>query len=368
MKIGFDAKRAFVNPSGLGNYSRTLIDSLSKYYPGEEYILFSPECSTLYSPGLKTVTPGTIAGKLFPSYWRSYSCVNDMNREAVEIYHGLSNELPFSISESKAKKITTVHDLIFMRHPEWYPAIDSYFYKKKFRHACRASDVIIAVSRQTKKDIEEFFGTDTNKIKVIYQSCNPAFAQEYPEEEKLRVKKKYNLPGEFILYVGTIEERKNLLAVIRALPQLSGISLVAAGEKKQRYFSKVSEEISRLNLVKRIIFPSKVDSHDLPILYRLAKVFVYPSLYEGFGIPVLEAISSGVPVAASRRASIPEAGGANSLYFDPLNAEELVHKIKSLLDDSGLRKEMAEQGKIHAANFSPQIISRQLMELYKSMK
>jgi Glycosyltransferase len=239
MNIGFDAKRAYHNGTGLGHYSRTLISSLAEYYPGHEYYLFNPKASSKFHlqqlKNIHEVLPG-FPSSLFPSAWRSSWVKKDLQKFNIDLYHGLSHEIPVGIQKTKIKTVVTIHDLIHERYPEQYNSIDVNIYNKKFRYACEHADKVIAISSQTKQDIIDFYKTPEEKITVCYQSCNPAFSKAISEEEKKRVTQLYDLPEKYFLYVGSIIERKNLLTICKALVVLKddlNIPLVVIGEWQQ---------------------------------------------------------------------------------------------------------------------------------------
>src|ERR1051325_4033137 len=195
MNIGFDAKRAFLNASGLGIYSRTVIKALVNTFPQHNYSLFTPKKSkSLFSEFISKhknasiILPKGIINENLSSRWRSYGITKQLT--GSDVYHGLSNELPFNINKYKGKKIVTIHDLIFLRHPKLYPLIDRKIYNKKFRSACELADTIIAVSEQTKKDIIESYKIKPKKIEVVYQSCDDVFYKERSSEEVNKIKAK----------------------------------------------------------------------------------------------------------------------------------------------------------------------------------
>ncbi len=370
MNIGFDAKRAFLNQSGLGNYSRTLIKSLCSYFPNHHYNLYTTsKTNNLFSEYVskqKNITvhePQSFIDKKVKSKWRSYGISNLLNEHNINVYHGLSNELPFNIHKFRGKKVVTVHDLIFLRYPKLYSAIDRNIYNKKFKSTCDAADVIIAVSEQTKKDIQEFYFIPAEKIKVIYQSCDEQFQETTSPEVLINARKKYSLPENYLLYVGTIEERKNLLTILKALRHIKEIPLVVIG-KKRAYFKKITDYISEKKLNNRIIFPENVLNEDLPAIYSGAEIFIYPSVFEGFGIPVLEALTSKVPVITSKGSCFAEAGGPDSIYIDTLNEEELTFHIEKITASSELRREMQNKGLNYAQKFRTEIVAKQIMNLY----
>jgi glycosyltransferase involved in cell wall biosynthesis len=371
LSIGFDAKRAFFNYSGLGNYSRNLLYALAKNYPENAFYLFTPETRNRIilenEDKFRLIEPESFLLKLFSSLWRRKYIINSISRQKLEIFHGLSQELPLGIEKTGAKSIVTVHDLIFVRYPEFYNRIDSKIYLQKLIHACRVSDRIIAISQQTKDDLVEFLNISPAKISVIYQGCNSYFRNRYSEEFQKEVKTKYKLPGRYLLYVGTVEERKNLMGIIRAI-HISNISipLVVVGRKVDPYFKEVLNYINvhRLN---NIIFPGQILNHELPVIYQNAECFLYPSFFEGFGIPVLEALVSGTPVITSTGGCFAEAGGPGSLYVDPYDAEQIGQAILKVTGSKEIRDRMIIMGADYANNFRDEVIALAYMKQYHSL-
>ena len=368
IKIGYDAKRAFFNNTGLGNYSRWLIKAMTSHYAGNTYYLYTPQAKAnsrlnfLKDNGnIHIVTPRS---NLFTSLWRSKGIVADLKRDGIQLFHGLSHELPLGIKQSGVKSVVTVHDLIFMRFPRQFGRINHWIYTTKIKYACRVADKIIAVSQKTKDDIIELLGIPPEKIEVVYQGCNPAFGIAQTNEQKLAVKQKYNLPNKFILSVGTIEERKNLLLTVKALLSVNNDTPLVVVGKPTSYTKKVKAFIAAHNLGDSVFFLHDVDFHDLPAIYQQATVFVYVSRYEGFGIPLLEAINCGTPVIAATGSCLEEAGGPNSLYVGPDDATGLAENINKVLKNDTLRQLMAEKGRHHAAKFAEDKLSLQLMQLY----
>ncbi|HKJ43419.1 MAG TPA: glycosyltransferase, partial [Sunxiuqinia sp.] len=210
LKIGFDAKRAFLNAAGLGNYSRNTINAVSRFYPENNYFLFSPSLdeARFHSPqNSKIILPGNFWWRALKPFWRSYKISSLAKAAELDIYHGLSHELPIGIEKSGIKSVVTIHDLIFMRFPELYKAADRKIYLRKIKHAVHATDQIIAISEQSKSDLVDFFKLKPEKIEVVYQSINPIFFENASAQELKSVRKKFSLPSEFMLTVGTIEAR-----------------------------------------------------------------------------------------------------------------------------------------------------------------
>lgn len=368
MKIGYDAKRAFYNNTGLGNYSRWLIKALAYFHPENSYFLYTPKAkannrlSFLEDHGnISTVTPKS---KFFTSFWRSKGIVKDLLHDGIELYHGLSHELPSGIGRNGIRSVVTMHDLIFMRYPKQFGWFNYRIYLAKVKHACKIADTIIAVSQKTKDDLVELLGINPNKIEVVYQGCDPAFAVMQTAEQKVAVKKMHNLPNEFLLSVGTIEERKNLLLIAKALSETkSNIPLVVVG-RPTKYADLVNQYLTANNLTNRVFFLQDVTFAQLPAIFQLASIFIYPSRYEGFGIPILEALNSAVPVIAATGSCLEEAGGPDSCYVDPDDAAGLAQKIDLLLNDDTLRQNMIKKGLLFADNFTDDKLALQMQQLY----
>lgn len=381
MNIGFDAKRAYHNQTGLGHYSRTLIQSLALHYPQHQYYLFNTKHSALFdlqNKNLHEVLPQHFFQKSFPSVWRQMLVKSDLERLKIDLYHGLSHEIPFNIHQSGIKSVVTIHDLIHERFPEQYKRIDRNIYTRKFRYACKHADKIIAISNQTKQDIIEFYKTDPGKIDVCYQSCNPAFAEEVSAVEKKGVKELYQLPDRFFLYVGSIIERKNLLPICKAFQILQkeiDIPLVVIGNGGE-YKQKVQSFIKEAGIENRIIFLSDMPNTklkpflsgaDFPAIYQQAIAMIYPSIFEGFGIPVLEALSSRLPVITSNISCLPEAGGDAAFYVDPSKPDEIAAQMRIILTNPLLVEQQVQKGWAHAQKFTNPKCAEAVMNVYRQL-
>lgn len=372
MKIGFDAKRAFHNTTGLGNYSRTLINSLTSLYPQHDYFLFNTKPSSLYqNKHAREIVPQSTLSKLLPSIWRSKWILNDLEKLNIDLYHGLSHEIPLDIHKTNVKSIVTIHDLIPERYPQQYKKIDVQIYHKKFLYACKYADKVIAISEQTRRDIIDFYKTPEEKITVCYQSCHPSFAEEVDEATKQLVASKYSLPSSYYLSVGSIIERKNLLSVCKAMSlSNNNIPLVIIGDGGA-YKVVVKEFITANKLTNRVIFLSdalpKPAFEDLPAIYQSATAMIYPSTFEGFGLPVLEALFSRLPVITSNVSCLPEAGGDAALYVDPLSPEQIAEAMNKIAYDIPLVASMKEKGWLHAQKFTAEKCAASVMKVYQSI-
>jgi glycosyltransferase involved in cell wall biosynthesis len=371
MRIGFDAKRAFRNFTGLGNYSRAVISILSDFYPDNDYFLYTPFykqhplLSFAKRPNITVHGPEGFLKRL-PSAWRSLGAAGDIRFDKIALFHGLTGELPMGL-HSKIRTVVTVHDLIFLRYPEYYKRFDQWMYKRKHRSACERADLVIAISEQTKRDIVEFFGVDEKKIRLVYQGCDRQFYQQVTDVEKQNVRALYHLPAKYVLYVGTVESRKNLLSLVKALSLLpADIHLVVVG-REAAYAAKVKEEIATSGLTHRILFLDEIAFNHLPAIYQQAQVFCLPSLFEGFGIPVLEALNSQLPVVTSNISSLPEAGGTGQLYVTPTDENEIAGAIRRVITDEKLRQTMIAAGLQHAKLFHEASIAQNIWNVYQEL-
>lgn len=371
MKIGYDAKRAFLNNTGLGNFSRWLIKTTASCYPENIYLLYTPKLKANKwrnffegIPGVRIITP---KGKYFTAFWRSKGVISDLKKDGIDIFHGLSYELPLGLGNTGIKSVVSVHDLIFLRFPQYYGFIDRLIYAAKTKHACKIADRVIAISERTKQDLVELLSIDPNKIDVVYQGCAPEFAVKQSAEKIAAVKQKYNLPDRFVLSVGTIEERKNLLLLAKALAYLkTDIPVVVVG-KPTVYLNEVKSFLAVNKLMDKMIFLHNVSFDELSAVYQSAALFVYPSRYEGFGIPVLEALVSGIPVIAATGSCLEEAGGLYSRYVGADDEQKLAKQIDEILSDDNLQQQMIKEGIAYAQRFEDRTLATQLMNIYKQV-
>lgn len=384
MNIAFDAKRYFHNTTGLGHYSRTLVNSLIEYYSENNYFLMNPKPSSKFdAPELSNVTeinPPDNFYQFFTSAWRSKGMIGDLISNDIHLYHGLSHEIPIGIQKTKIKSVVTIHDIIFEKYPKQYNLMDVWIYRRKFKSACKNSDKIIAISQQTKNDLIEIYKVPEDKITVCYQSCNPSFLAQLPSEQLECIRKRYNLPEKYLLYVGSIIERKNLLNICKAIKQLKGDlsipPLVVIGEGSQ-YKQEVENYIQAEDLGLDVVFLSDdlvakslitfKTAADFPAIYQMATAMIYPSIYEGFGIPVLEALCSRIPVITSNISCLPEAGGEGAFLIDPFKPSDIAAAIETILTDPNLVHEKIQKGIVHAEKFNNKQVTDAVMGVYKSL-
>ena len=288
MKIGYDAKRIFHNTTGLGNYSRDLLSIMSELYKNFDYYLYNPKKKKIDRFKFKNNTfeklPNGFFWKLISGYWRQGPIVKQLKNDAISIYHGLTGELPQGIHKTNIKTVVTIHDLIFLRYPKLYSIFDRKIHYSKAKFAANKADKIIAISEQTKRDIVDYLDIKENKIEVIYQGCHSSFKILKDETEKSKVRKKFNLPKQFILNVGAINKRKNIITLLSSLRNINS-TLIIVGSKTS-FFENVKTFIVENNLNDKVIGtgPYKLDSWVSSTKLRLIKNDKYrKSFYPGQG-------------------------------------------------------------------------------------
>lgn len=372
MLIGFDAKKIVSNLTGIGNYSRGLVNLLSA--DGEDKcVLFAPDKGKENSlagldvnENVEFVYSGTNSG-IGKNYWRNFSMVNDIRKSGVEIFHGLSNELPLGIGKAGCKTVVTIHDLIFLRYPKTYDFLSRKILEAKTRYACRVADRIIAVSEQTKRDIVEFYGVAPEKIDVLYQGCHAEFKRRVSAEEMEEVRRIYGLPERYMVSVGTIEERKNHRTVIDAMSKLEDDVPLIIVSKRTHLQKKIEEQIACLGLENKVRIINGVPFRHLPAFYQGSELAIYLSYFEGFGIPVLEGITSGVPVIAATGSCLEEAGGKGAVYCAPFDSDEVTAAMHTLLISPEKRAELIAEGQKHIRNFTDEVLGGNIRSFYRKL-
>ena len=369
MRIGFDAKRAFVNASGLGNYSRNLLNALHLYSGEYQLVLYTPEIKTHLlkeQERFEIHSPEKSLAKIFSQVWRNYGA-NRIKKHKISLFHGLSNELPKGIHKTGIPSIVTIHDLIFLRFPGFYPYIDRKIYYSKVKYACQSANKIIAISQQTKDDIIRFFGVDPEKIEIIYQPVSDAFFKpDIALGEKLL--NKYSLRPDFILSVGTLEPRKNQLAILKAIQKGKFTNQVVFIGKQQSYKHKLDRFIAENKLEKQVVFLHNLPEEELAALYKMAGCSVYISLFEGFGLPVIESMASGCPVITSNVSVLPETAGDAALLCEPGDIDGLVENLKIFLENYKERIKWIEKGFDRANLFNSRDFAVKMAHLYDSIQ
>ncbi len=371
MKIGYDAKRAVNNNTGLGNYSRLVIETIAD--SGDDTVM-------LYAPALRNnprfmpllerenVTfclPDTNFGKRFSSIWRSRGLSKQLQRDEIELFHGLSNELPLNIASSGIPSIVTIHDVIFRHFPHCYNWIDRKIYDYKFRKAAENATRVIAISECTRRDIINLYNINPDKIDVVYQGCDPQFSRPVDSGQVKSVMKKYGIDRNYIIGVGTVEERKNQLLTVKALRGLPQEVIAVIVGRRTGYAKEIDAYISSHKLKDRVKFIEKADFADFPALYSGALFSSYPSRYEGFGIPVIESLSVGTPVIIASGSCLEEAAGPDAPVVAPDDVDGFIAAADSIIHDENNQMRLSVLGKKYVERFSKQYFAEDLKECYK---
>lgn len=306
-------------------------------------------------------------------WWNLWALPNYLRQNPVDVFH-TQYIAPFWLPKN-VKLVLTIHDISFNFYPQFVKYSDLLFLKTLIPRSLKTAAKIIAVSRFTKSEIEKYYRIPSEKIAVAPNGIDfDLFNRDIDRKKLEETRQKYKLPEKFILYIGTLQPRKNIPVLVEAMkifyekynPQ--DIKLVIAGNRSAHNFDPdIDESIKKYNLQDKIIFPGWIDEEDKPALYKLAGCFVFPSLYEGFGIPIVEAMAAGVPVVSSDKSSLPEAGRDGAVFANPEKPGEFAEKIHEVLSDENLRKNLIEKGKKAAKNFSWQKTAEKTLEVYESL-
>ena len=341
-----------ITRTGEGRYSDYLIDGIKK--KGIEINVLNNHF--LHRPNIRIFLGSFLIKKI-------------LNNENY-ILHNLDNLGPFLLRQNNTKNILTIHDISPVLFPKIHNSIIKFNFKRILPLLIKNTDLIIADSYSTKKDLEHYFKVNKEKINVIHLGVDSSFF--YPRAHLKKFLNKYDLKNPYLLYLGDDNPRKNLKNLILAYNNIyKEISqdLVLAGPINQDKLKAFIKKIDKENkLSKRIITLGYVDYEDLPVLYSAASAFIFPSLYEGFGLPPLEAMACGTPVIVSKNSSIPEVVGDAGLYINnPLNPEEISKIISILLDDDKLQKIMKNKGLKRAKNFSWENTINKTLKVYEEV-
>lgn len=370
MKIGFIADRINRPRTGIGNYAYNLIKEFSKMDDIKSQLYLINYEEGIFFKDLKKIilkTPLDVTKKSF-YFWHLYLQIK-LKRDnlGLDIIHSPENATPFV--KLRSKKVITVHDIIPYLFPETYSIITQLRYKLFFKRTLKTADKIIANSERTKKDLINYFDVPSEKIRVTLLAADEIF-KPLSHTEVTEVKRRYELEFPFILYVGNLEKRKNIETLIKSYYQIKqrGINhkIVIVGKKGWKS-DNILAEISHLKLQDDIVFTGYVSDEDLPALYNAASLFVYPSIYEGFGLPPLEAMSCGCPVITSNTSSLPEVVGDGGIMFDPHDIDELANLMYEVLTNNELKDDLIEKGLRRAKMFSWNKCAKETLEVYREV-
>ncbi|HIP96991.1 MAG TPA: glycosyltransferase family 1 protein [Anaerolineae bacterium] len=386
MRIGVDYTSAVRQGAGIGRLTRCIFHALAEIDHENEYRLFAAtgrkrpfaflpfHPSTLPNFRLKTIP---LSDRELNVVWHRLRLPLpvELITGPVDVFHSPDFTLP---PVWRARAVLTVHDLSFLRVPECFTGALRRYLERVVPRSVRRADHVIADSHSTKRDLVELLGTPAGKVTVIHSGVEPRFRPITGRAALEAVRRRYDLPKRFVISVGTLQPRKNFATLITAFARLKSgteswkpgarsLKLVIAGGRGWLY-EEIFASVQALGLQGDVLFPGFVADEDLPALYNLAEAFVLPSLYEGFGLPPLEAMACGTPVITSNVSSLPEVVGDAGLMVGPTDVEGLAAAIKRVLEDSDLRHEMAQRGLARAKEFTWERAARQLLGVYTRME
>jgi glycosyltransferase involved in cell wall biosynthesis len=374
MDITLDLSPFVHHHAGLGRYAGELTAALARIAPQNKYIgLYHARREIQLEGELKNVRPARVPLGAKP--WRmsvllAYAARRDLDRwlPACEVFHATDHLLP---PLKNARSVFTIHDLIFRFFPEYHLPLNRWYLSLMLPQFMQRADAIVAVSECTRRDVINLMGIPAEKIRVIYEGVHPSFRPMKQRDELERVRVKYHLPARFILFFSTIEPRKNLVTLLDAYAALlqqdaNTPPLVVAGRKGWLYQTTL-QHIQTLGLQERVHLTDWIAHDDVPALLNLAEVFVYPSLYEGFGLPPLEAMACGAPVISSNASSLPEVVGDAGILVEPRDTAQLAQAMARVLNDDALRHAMHAKGVIQAARFTWERAARETLAVYASV-
>jgi len=375
VRIGFDAIRALHNTTGLGNYARNLLRGLHALAPEHELHLYSPkppaeqfcDLPAELHASLHLPSPTPQAPRLLP--WRTFRLGREVTRDGMQLFHGLTHEIPRDLGRTGVRSVVTFADLIYEKHPEYFPRIDRWSYRWRYRWSARHADVLVAISGATRDDLVQCYGIDVARIAIIPPARDAAFSVPTGEAARAAVRARQCLPTEYMLSVGTLEARKNQMVLLRALASIRPTDVLPLVLVGRDGGSRVALEkmIRTLKLGDRVLIRTDVPMADLPAVVQQASLFLYPSLIEGFGMPIVEALSAGVPVVASTGACLVEAGGAGSRYVTASDPSGWAAAIAVLIGDSAARAAMQKAGLEHAKQFDGDRVAARLLGVYDAV-
>ncbi len=378
MKIAIEGQRLFrTKKHGMDMVALELINELQKLDHENEYVVFvkpDEDKTTLKTtPNFKIVELG---GGPYPT-WEQFALPKAAKAEGCDILHCTSNTAPVSPG---MPLVTTLHDIIYMesisifkKGGTWYQKLGNMYRRWNVPKVVKISDKIITVSKFEKNRIGEFFKipADNNRLVAIYNGVTEHFRKIHDQNELDRVKKLYKLPENFLFFLGNTDPKKNTPGVLKAfsdyLKKTGDDMYLVMLDYEKSALDKILSDIGDKELINKIILTGYVVNTDLPAIYNMCKIFLYPSLRESFGIPMLEAMRCEVPVITSNTSSMPEVSGEAAYIVDPYNPEEITTGIIELLKNKELRDELITKGVTQSKKFSWKNMAIDVLELYKEV-
>ncbi len=350
--------------AGIHQYIAQCLRHLSWEEDGPETLIFTHDQAEFVGrPGL-TALPSRwpTNRRLVRIVWEQLAGPAAAVRHHLDLWHSAAFVIPAWLP---CPAVVTVYDLSFMYYPAAFPAAQRWYLTSQTRRSCRRARRVVAISESGRQDVHHFFGVPLHRIDVVVPGVEPVY-RPLPTEAATSFRKKAGREKPFVLHVGTLQPRKNIPVLLAAFAQadLPDHDLVLVGGKGW-LFADIFRQVERLGLTERVHFTGYVPDDELPLWYNAADLFVFPSLYEGFGLPVVEAMACGAPVVAANISSIPEAAGEAALLFDPMNAAELAERMTAVLNDAELSATMRARGLRQAARFSWERAGREWTAVYR---
>jgi glycosyltransferase involved in cell wall biosynthesis len=370
MHVTIDARYVAATQSGVGIYTANLVEALAALDSDNLYTYIIREGQPTLHVG-ENFRPWTtrisFENHWVGDLWQNCYLPFRLRARQVDLFHGPAVFLP--LAKLGFHTVVTIHDLVAFRFPETIPVKYGLYMRLMINLAVRSADRVIAASLQTRRDLVERLRVPAEKIAVIHEGLDSSFEPVRDPARLAEVRRRYGLRAPYILFVGNLEPRKNLVRLIEAFGRLKERhtlphQLVVAGKRGWLY-RPIFETVERLGLREDVVFTGYAASDDLPALYAMADLFAFPSLYEGFGLPVLEAMACGTPVLTARTGSLPEVAGDAAWYVDPLDVEALADGMARILTDSGTRTDLVERGALQAKRFSWARTAAATLEIYR---
>jgi len=367
--IYLDVSAAVHGRAGLGRYAASLAQALVAREPDGFALFYNRDATTRLPAGLERVPACSVRAGYKPwrmAVWLGQLAHADFERlvPGVTLFHGLEHLL---LSLRRVPTVLTVHDLIWHLFPEHHKRLNRWFLDAAMPLFCHRATRIIAVSECSRRDLVRFYGVPEDKVTVVPEAAHPRF-RPAPPDQIAAVRARYGLPARYVVTVGTIEPRKNLVRLADAVARLraggADVRLVVVGAPGWLY-DEVLARLARPDVADAITRPGFVPDEDLPAVYAGADLCAVASVYEGFGLPVLEALACGTPAVCARASSLPEAGGDAVRYFDPTDVDDMTRVIAAVWDDAGLRQGMQAAGLAQAARFSWDRTAAETMAVYQ---
>ncbi len=349
--------------AGIHQYIYQVLRHLPREAGDPNYLVFTNQEDVAAGKMGLTAVPTRLntSRRLLRIFWEQFVWPLQARRQGVDLLHSMAFAAPLL---SRQTAVVTIYDLSFMRYPERFPAGQRRYLTRMTRRSCRRAARIIAISQSSRRDVHRFFNVPLDRIDVVLPGVDEAY-RPLPDEAVRAFRRKKGVER-FILHVGTLQPRKNIPVLLNAFANLppSGLKLVLVGGKGWLY-DEIFTQVKKLKLEERVLFTGYVPDGELPWWYNAAELLVFPSVYEGFGLPVVEAMACGTPVIASNSSSLPEAVGEAGLLFNPQNAAELADRITAVQQDPALRAKLKEWGLQHAGNFSWDRAGRETAVAYR---